>query len=154
MEVAAITSVGTGETDTLTPEEMGLTSDASNSGALGKSEFLRLLTMQLQYQDPLDPMDNTEMIAQLAQFSALEQMQNVSAELKAARQESGLVLAGVLSGESVTLEMSDGSSVSGVVEACRWTEDGVSLDIGGSSYALGDVTRLTRGSAASWTAGG
>jgi flagellar basal-body rod modification protein FlgD len=52
----------------------------SNS-ALGKDAFLKLLTTQLQYQDPTQPMDNTAMVAQLAQFSSLEQMSDVNTNL-------------------------------------------------------------------------
>ncbi len=48
---------------------------------LGESDFLKLLTTQLQQQDPTQPMDNTAMVAQLAQFSALEQMTNVNTTL-------------------------------------------------------------------------
>ena len=44
---------------------------------LGKDAFLSLLVTQLQYQDPLDPQDNSEYVAQLAQFSSLEQMTNM-----------------------------------------------------------------------------
>lgn len=49
-----------------------------DNSALGKDAFLQLLVTQMQYQDPLDPQDNGEYLAQLAQFSALEQMTNVS----------------------------------------------------------------------------
>ena len=49
-----------------------------DNSALGKDAFLQLLVTQMQYQDPLDPQDNGEYLAQLAQFSALEQMTNVA----------------------------------------------------------------------------
>ena len=45
---------------------------------MGKDAFMQLLVTQRQYQDPLNPMDNQEMMAQLAQFTALEQMMNVA----------------------------------------------------------------------------
>ena len=50
--------------------------------ALGKDAFLKLLVTQMRYQDPLDPQDNSEYLSQLAQFSALEQMTNVSKGLE------------------------------------------------------------------------
>jgi flagellar basal-body rod modification protein FlgD len=49
--------------------------------ALGKDEFLTLLVAQLQHQDPMNPMDSTGFTAQLAQFSSLEQLQNVNDQL-------------------------------------------------------------------------
>ena len=51
---------------------------------LGKDDFLRILITQLRYQDPLSPMEDTDFIAQMAQFSTLEQMKNLSQDFSAA----------------------------------------------------------------------
>lgn len=55
----------------------------SPGGNLGKNEFLKLLTAQLRYQDPLDPMQGKDMAADLAQFSGLEQLLNINEQLEA-----------------------------------------------------------------------
>ena len=54
-------------------------------GSLDKDAFLQLLVAQMKYQDPLEPTSNTEYISQLATFSELEEMQNVSASMDMSR---------------------------------------------------------------------
>ena len=61
----------------LTTEEM-LPKTASN-GALGKDDFLKLFVAQLQHQDPMNPMQDSDMMGQMASFSTLEQITNMAA---------------------------------------------------------------------------
>jgi flagellar basal-body rod modification protein FlgD len=51
--------------------------------ALGQADFIRLMTTQMQLQDPLDPVDNKEMIAQMAQFSSLAGIDQINQTLVA-----------------------------------------------------------------------
>jgi flagellar basal-body rod modification protein FlgD len=60
----------------------GSISQPSKPDEMGKDAFLELLVTQLQYQDPLNPMDSTAFTAQLAQFSSLEQLNNVNKNLE------------------------------------------------------------------------
>lgn len=58
------------------------TSTTNPTAVLGKDDFLKLLVTQMKNQDPLNPMDGTEYTAQLAQFSSLEALQNIDAEIQ------------------------------------------------------------------------
>jgi flagellar basal-body rod modification protein FlgD len=54
----------------------------NRSGSLGREAFLQLLVTQLQHQDPMEPQKDGEFIAQLAQFSSLEQLTHIQQTLK------------------------------------------------------------------------
>ena len=54
----------------------------TNDGVMGKDEFLKMLTMQLKHQDPLNPMSNDQFAAQLAQFSQLEALNNINENIQ------------------------------------------------------------------------
>lgn len=54
----------------------------SKSAQLGQADFLRLLTIQVQQQDPFDPVDNKEMLAQMAQFSSLSGIADMGSTLQ------------------------------------------------------------------------
>lgn len=56
---------------------------------LGKDDFLKLMMAQMQNQDPLSPMDNKDMVAQMAQFTSVEQLVNISEKLTAMSQSLG-----------------------------------------------------------------
>lgn len=89
-------------------------STANTSGAtLGKDAFLQLLAKQMQYQDPLSPQDNSAFVAQLAQFSSLEQMTNVAEGMTKLSSVVGNIDQSVLVGQ-----------MSGMIgQTIQWTDD-------------------------------
>jgi flagellar basal-body rod modification protein FlgD len=90
---------------------------ASQAGRLGKQDFLKLLMAQLANQDPLKPMDDTQMIAQMAQFSALEETQQLRQIIQQSSNMATVVQAGALIGKYVQAGSPDGSLISGVVDS-------------------------------------
>ncbi|MBN2618880.1 MAG: flagellar hook assembly protein FlgD [Spirochaetales bacterium] len=84
---------------------------------MGKDEFLKILITQLQNQDPTKPMEDKEFIAQMAQFSSLEQMKNLNTEFsKVSSQLAGNQVVSLL-GKNVTLQGAGGVAITGRVEA-------------------------------------
>ena len=65
----------------------------SGFASLGQSDFLRLMTTQMQMQDPFAPMDNKEMLAQMAQFSSLGGINDLNGTLSAINGKLDAVLA-------------------------------------------------------------
>ncbi|MBM0171169.1 flagellar hook capping FlgD N-terminal domain-containing protein [Altererythrobacter sp. C41] len=60
----------------------GTATTGRDYATLGQADFLRLLTVQVQQQDPFDPVDNKEMLAQMAQFSSLSGITEMNATLQ------------------------------------------------------------------------
>lgn len=88
----------------------------TTSNQLGKDDFLKLLITQLTNQDPTSPMEDTQFISQMAQFSSLEQMTNMNESFnKLAGMISSSQAASVL-GRTVEVDVGD-TTAQGVVEA-------------------------------------
>ena len=111
------------------------TSKTSEDG-LDKDAFLQLLVAQMKYQDPLEPTSNTEYISQYAQFSQVEQMQNMAASNDLARASS-------LVGEEVyiktTTSTGDTKYIQGKVDYVVFENGKAYLSIDESLYSLDDL---------------
>ncbi|MCR4400092.1 MAG: flagellar hook capping protein [Syntrophomonadaceae bacterium] len=145
MATAAIS--GSAGTDT----SASLSRAAQNT--LGKDDFFKLLITELRYQDPLEPMEDREFIAQMASFSTLEQMQNMNAGLAAlgasmtdfattmmytnCMQQALSVL-----GREVDYQAADGSVATGTVSAVSIVGGVPTLVIDGQKVDVGLVSAV------------
>ncbi len=124
------------------------TTAASSNSSLGKDDFLKLLVTQLQYQNPLDPMDNTEFVAQMAQFSSLEQMQNLNATM-ANMHASNLI------GSTINFSNDSGNLITGIVGGTSTSSGVTSLVVGVDAVQYPAYLPTTTGDlvncAVSWT---
>ncbi|MBE3577400.1 MAG: hypothetical protein IMX00_06885 [Limnochordales bacterium] len=113
---------------------------------LAKDDFLRLLLTELRMQDPINPVSDREFLAQLAQFSTLEQMTNLAsaveklaaAEERFGQQQQALALLG----RQVEVGAGD-ETIRGRVDAVVWNVNGAPLlRIGEKEYPLDSVRRV------------
>src|SRR4051812_35388908 len=95
--------------------------------ALGADDFLKLLTTQLSNQDPLKPMDDTQFIAQMAQFSSLEQMRDLGKSFASFQEDQSLVSAQSYLGKVVSLTDDTAGDVTGQVTQISITAAGPRL---------------------------
>src|SRR4051794_17882687 len=92
--------------------------------ALGKDDFLKLMVAQMKNQDPMSPADDKDNIAQMAQFSSLEQITNLANATQELADRMSLTQNVGLLGHSVTYKGADGTSVSGTVDGVDLAQDG------------------------------
>lgn len=113
--------------------------------ALGKDDFLRLLTTQLRYQDPINPMKDQDFIAQMAQFSSLEQVQNLASTMskfiEEERATNQMARATSLLGRNVEVQGANGS-YTGKVDAVRMVDGVPRLVVGDTLFEVSDVTKV------------
>lgn len=133
-------------------EAMQVESDETASGSnsiggqeLGKDAFLQLLVLQMQNQDPLDPQDNTAMVAQLAQFSALEAQTNLNKQfeiLSGNVDQLNFISGSQLLGRTVTGIDVEGNLKTGVVKSVHLDGSLVMLDVDGSLMSMANIVGI------------
>jgi len=87
----------------LTTQPPSQTATSAVTSQLGADAFLKLLTTEMQNQDPTKPMDDTQSVTQLAQFSALQAQTNLSDQFSAFQSNFGVMQSAALIGREVTV---------------------------------------------------
>lgn len=111
---------------------------------IDKDAFLKLLTIQLSHQDPLAPMDNNQFIAQMAQFSSLEQMKNVSDSMEHLKSQNARATSIRLIGNEVTYKNDLDVIHSGVVEKVVLVGGDSFLYINNEKVAMKDIVSVKK----------
>ena len=111
----------------------------TSNSSLDKDAFLQLLVAQMKYQDPLEPTSNTEYISQLATFSELEEMQNLTSGMTLQRASS-------LVGQYVFMKVTDSSGNTtypeGVVDYVVYENNKAFLSIDENLYSIDDLDTI------------
>lgn len=110
---------------------------SDSTGSLDKEAFLQLLVAQMQYQDPLEPMDNTEYVSQLATFSELEAMNNLNDSMSFQR-ASQLVGSNVLV-RTTSKTTGETYLTQGTVDYVVYENEKAYLAINESLYSIDDL---------------
>ena len=133
--MATTDGIGSGTTaaEALTGSATNTTRTANST--LGKDDFLKLLVGQMKNMDPLsgEGNDPSQSMAQMTQYSILEQLQNMSKSNEALAQQTKVNSTIGLIGHTVSYSGADGAPVEGVVEQVTTAGDKVTLTIGGKS---------------------
>ncbi|HEY1133169.1 MAG TPA: flagellar hook capping FlgD N-terminal domain-containing protein [Nocardioides sp.] len=128
-----------------TPYTSVFASSASASAAANdKQMFLELMVAQLRYQDPLNPTDSSEFLAQSAQFTALEKMQSVADQTAALLSSQMAFGAATLVGSEVSWTTADGTTRSGVVDSVSFGTEGPMLSVGSTRVPLAELATVSR----------
>ena len=130
--ISSVSSASTQSTSTV--------SSSTGTSSLGRDDFMKILIAQLQNQDPMNPMEDKDFIAQVAQFSTLEKTEEMADAI-------GQMKALSLVGRSVIGEKFDDLtdtiySVEGTVKSVTISSDDYLLDLGDDTIYLDDVEEV------------
>jgi flagellar basal-body rod modification protein FlgD len=107
---------------------------AKGNTSFDKNMFLKLLAAEMQYQDPLEPTQNSEYVSEMATFSQVEATQNVAGTVDS-------ISAGNLIGKYVTVDTEDGM-VTGIVDYTMKKEDKMYINVNGKDYDVDKVVSI------------
>jgi flagellar basal-body rod modification protein FlgD len=135
--ISATSATGTD----ITANPAGYTAKATKK-VLDSDDFMKLLSVQMANQDPLKPQDDTAFISQMASFSSLSQMNQLTKDFAALRTDQSRNTGTSYLGMQVTVLDSNQQPVTGLVTGVDTATDTAQLQIDGTYYPLTSVTRV------------
>ena len=114
----------------------------AESAMLGKDDFLKLLVSQLQHQDPMNPGDSKDFMSQMAQFTSVEQLTNMSTSFERMSTASQSTQSIALIGKTVGWAKADGSSGEGIAKSVSFVDGEITISVGDDKIAPGDIENV------------
>lgn len=112
------------------------------TNALDADQFMQILLAQLTHQNPLEPMDNAEMMTQFSQLNSLQELREIHASMDKLAASNQVIYLASLIGKSVRVNRPDGNILEGVVEEVITEKDHPQLRIGTQKVSLDDVIEV------------
>jgi flagellar basal-body rod modification protein FlgD len=114
-----------------------------HKSTLDQDDFLKLLVTKMSAQDPMNPQADTDFIAQMAQFSSLEQAKSMTADMATLKAQQEVLTANGLIGRSVTVTGSDNKIAQGMVTSVATNDGTPQVVVNGKNYSLDSVSLIT-----------
>jgi flagellar basal-body rod modification protein FlgD len=118
---------------------------------LDRDAFLKLLVAQLKYQDPTKPADASQMVAQSAQLTMVDRLNDIATQLRAGSESDRLGLASSIVGKQVTFQDDQGFRRTAEVTAATIGPDQLTLIAGGFAVPIAAVTAISEPASATLT---
>jgi flagellar basal-body rod modification protein FlgD len=121
------------------------TTTVNRANQMDKDTFLKLLVAQMKYQDPSNPASSSELMAQTATFSQVEQLQQIAGQNTAMLALQRATTAGSLVGQTVTYTADDGTATTGKISSVVLATDAseAMASIGGVAVPMGRITEVS-----------
>jgi len=112
------------------------------SNALDSGQFMQILLAQLTHQNPLEPMDNAEMMSQFSQLNSLQELRDIHVAVDKLSSSNQVLYLASLIGKTVKVNRPDGNFLEGVVEEVITEKDNLQLRIGTEKVSVNDIIEI------------
>lgn len=112
------------------------------TNALDADQFMQILLAQMTHQNPLEPMDNAEMMTQFSQLNSLQELREIHTGMDKLAASNQVMYLASLIGKTVKVNRTDGKVLEGVVEEVFTEKDNPQLRVGAEKVSLEDVIEV------------
>jgi len=114
----------------------------TNSNTFDSDQFMQILMAQLTHQNPLEPMNNAEMMSQFSQLNSLQELRDIHTAVDKVSASNQVIYLASLIGKTVKVNRPDGNVLEGVVEEVITEKDNPQLRIGTEKVSVSDVIEV------------